>query len=193
VDTCRYSAKSIYVKNDKFPWYSWDCIDKHYDDISREEKTESLKTFNKHGECAFKTGSDLIDHQTVSLQFSNGSTATHNLLQGTVFARRLIRVVGTLGEIEGSIDSSQFKVYKYDFDKAWYVTEEYDVLKDIAEGDHHAGGDEGIIADFVSMVRGGEVSVSCTKIQDSIYGHLCVYKADEAMEKCAVQDILYKE
>jgi hypothetical protein len=84
-------------------------------------------------------------------------------------------------------------VYKYDFDKAWYVTEEYDVLKDIAEGDHHAGGDEGIIADFVSMVRGGEVSVSCTKIQDSIYGHLCVYKADEAMEKCAVQDILYKE
>jgi predicted dehydrogenase len=193
VDTCRYSAKSIYVKNDKFPWYSWDCIDKHYDDISREEKTESLKTFNKHGECAFKTGSDLIDHQTVSLQFSNGSTATHNLLQGTVFARRLIRVVGTLGEIEGSIDSSQFKVYKYDFDKAWYVTEEYDVLKDIAEGDHHAGGDEGIIADFVSMVRGGEVSVSCTKIQDSIYGHLCVYKADEAMEQCAVQDILYKE
>ncbi|MBQ7879995.1 MAG: Gfo/Idh/MocA family oxidoreductase [Clostridia bacterium] len=189
VDTCQYSAKSIYVKNDKFPWYSWDCIDKHYNDISREEKTESLKTFNKHGECAYKTGSDLVDHQTVMLQFKNGSTATHNLLQGTVLARRLIRIVGTKGEIEGSIDNSRFTVYRYDFDTAWCKSEDVDVRKLIAEGDHHAGGDFGIIQDFVNMLRGGEVSVSCTKIQDSVYGHLCVYKADESMQDLTEKDI----
>ena len=189
VDTCQYSAKSIYVKNDKFPWYSWDCIDKHYNDISREEKTESLKTFNKHGNCAYKTGSDLIDHQAVVMQFSNGSTATHNLLQGTVLARRLIRIVGTKGEIEGSIDSSKFTVYTYDFDNAWCKSADYDVNKDIAQDDHHAGGDAGIIRDFVNMLRGGETSISCTKIEDSIYGHLCVYKADEAMETRSVQNV----
>lgn len=189
VHTCQYSAESIYVKNDKFPWYSWDCFDKHYNDISREEKTESLKTFNKHGNCAYKTGSDLIDHQAVILQFANGSTATHNLLQGTVFARRLIRIVGTKGEIEGSIDSCKFIVYKYDFEKAWYTSEDYDVRQDIISGDNHAGGDAGIIRDFVNMVQGGTVSISCTKIQDSIYGHLCVYKADEAMETRKTQEI----
>ena len=188
VDTCQYSAKSIYVLNDKFPCYSWDCIDKNYNDISREEKTESLKTFNKHGNCAYKTGSDLIDHQAVMLQYANGSTATHNLLQGTVLARRLIRIVGTKGEIEGSIDNSKFTVYTYDFDTAWCKSEDVDVRTLIAEGDHHAGGDFGIIQDFVNMLRGGEVSVSCTKIQDSVYGHLCVYKADEAMEKeCVIK------
>ena len=47
-----------------------------------------------------------------------------------------------------------------------------------------ACGDDGIIRDFVNMIRGGETSISCTKLEDSIYGHLCVYKADEAMEKC---------
>ena len=189
MDECIYSAKSIYVKNDKFPWYSWDCIDKHYNDISREEKTESLKTFNKHGECAYKTGSDLVDHQSVMLRFSNGSTATHNLLQGTVVARRLIRIVGTKGEIEGSIDNSVFNVYTYDFESAGYACETANVKDEIAAGDHHAGGDFGIIQDFVNMVRGGEVSISCTKIQDSIYGHLCVYKADESMQDSTEKDI----
>ena len=189
VDECQYSAKSIYVNTDKFPWYSWDCIDKHYDDIPREEKTESLKTFNKHGACAYKTGSDLIDHQAVLVEFANGSTATHNLLQGTVFPRRLIRIVGTKGEIEGSIDSSRFSVYTYDFENAWYKERQIDVSEQIAKGDHHAGGDFGIIEDFVNMVSGGETSISCTKIQDSIYGHLCVFKADEAMESKTVKAV----
>jgi hypothetical protein len=80
-------------------------------------------------------------------------------------------------------------VYTYDFDTAWCKSEDVDVRTLIAEGDHHAGGDFGIIQDFVNMLRGGEVSVSCTKIQDSIYGHLCVYKADESMVDLTEKDI----
>ena len=189
VDTCQYSAKSIYVKTDNFPWYSWDCIDKHYDDISKEEKIQSLKTFNAHGNCAYKTASDLVDHQAVMMQFANGSTATHSLLLGTVVPRRTLRIVGTKGEIEGSIETCKFTVYTYDFDNASYKTKEYDVREQIAEGDHHAGGDFGIIQDFVNMVRGGEVSISCTKIQDSIYGHVSVYKSDESMADGTVKEI----
>lgn len=180
VDTCIYSAKSIYVKTDRFPWYSWDCINKNYNDISREEKTESLKTFNPHGVCAYKTGSDIVDNQALLLQFANGSTATHSMLQGAVRPCRLIRIMGTLGEIQGMIEDDKFTVRTYDFDNASYVEKVYDVRNMIAKDDHHAGGDDGIIRDFINMVKGGEVSISCTKIQDSIYGHLCVYKADES-------------
>lgn len=189
VDTCQYSAKSIYVMNDKFPWYSWDCIDKKYDEISKEEKIESLKTFNPHGVCVYKTGSDIVDHQALVLHFANGSTATHTMIQGTVVPRRLTRIVGTKGEIEGSLDACKFTVYKYDFDKAWYTAEEVDIRERIAKDDHHAGGDDGIIRDFVSMIRGGKTSVSCTKIQDSIYGHLCVFMADASMEEQEEKDI----
>ncbi len=39
------------------------------------------------------------------------------------------------------------------------------------------------------MISGGETSISCTKIEDSIYGHLCVYKADESMEKSQTEKI----
>lgn len=86
VNDCRYSAKSIYVDNDRFPWYSWQCLGKPYEEATREEKTQSLKTFNPHGECAFKVQSDLVDHQAVILQFSDGSTATHSMIQGSVRA-----------------------------------------------------------------------------------------------------------
>ena len=182
VDSCIYSAKSIYVLTDKYPYYSWDCIDKHYDDITKEEKVESLKTFNPHGACAYKTSSDIVDHQAVIVRFANGSTASHSMLQGAVLPCRRMRIMGTKGEIEGSIDSCKFVVRTYDFDKAWYNERTVDVTEEVLRSDHHAGGDVGIIKDFVNMLRGGETSVSCTKIDDSINSHLCVFKADESME-----------
>lgn len=189
VHDCIYSAESIYVKTDNYPYYSWTCINKDYRDITKDEKIESLKTYNPHGECAYKTNSDLVDHQTLILKFSNGSTATHSMIQGAVRACRLIRIVGTRGEIQGMIESSKFVVRKYDFDNASYTEEVHDVSSEIAASDHHAGGDDGIIRDFVNMISGGKTSISCTKIEDSIYGHLCVYKADEAMEKSQVEKI----
>ncbi len=182
VDECRYSAKSIYVKNDRFPWYSWQCFNRPLEEITREEKTESLKTFNPHGVCAFKVKSDLVDHQAVILQFVNGSTATHSMITGAIRPCRTMRIMGTEGEIEGMIETSRFSVRKYDFESAEYTERSYDVSAMIPEGDHHAGGDFGIIQDFIRVLAGETPSVSCTKIQDSIYGHLCVYKADESME-----------
>ncbi len=181
VDTCRYSAKSIYVKNDHFPWYAWQCFNRPLDSISQEEKEQSLKTFNPHGDCAFKTNSDLVDHQAVILQFENGSTATHSMLQGAMRPCRTMRIMGTEGEIEGMIETSQFTVRLYDFEKADYTEQVYRVGDLIPAGDHHAGGDFGIIQDFIRVLGGEEPSISCTKIQDSIYGHLCVYRADESM------------
>lgn len=181
VDSCIYSAKSIYVLNDKFPWYSWDCIDKNIDEISSDEKVQSLKENNLHGLCAYKTDSDIADHQVLIIEFNNGSTASHSMIQGTVKPCRLIRVVGTKGEIQGSIESCKYVVRKYDFDNAWYTEKEYDVTEEVGKEDKHAGGDEGIITDFIRMLNGCEVSVSCTKIEDSINGHICVYKADESM------------
>ena len=189
VDDCRFSAKAIYVDNDLFPWYSWQCLNKNYDELTKEEKIESLRTFNPHGECAFKTNSDLVDHQAVMLKFRNGSTATHSMIQGAMMPCRTLRIMGTEGEIEGMIETSRFRLRKFDKKTALYIEKEFDVSKDIPQNDHHAGGDDGIISDFVRIVKGETPSISCTKIADSIFGHLCVYKADESMEKGEVFEI----
>jgi predicted dehydrogenase len=189
-DSCQYSAESIYVKTDKYPYYSWACLNKNEDEITLEEKVDSLKTINPHGRCAYKTDSDIVDHQALMLHFKNGSTATHSMIQGAVRPCRTIRIMCTKGEIDGVLDESVFKVRTYDFNTAWYNERTYNVTDLIDKDDHHAGGDLGIIKDFVAMLNCGETSISCTKIQDSIYGHLCVYKADMAMETKTIQEIV---
>lgn len=181
VEDCQYSAKAIYVDNNNYPWYSWQCLNKDYNQITMEERIESLKTFNPHGDCAYKTDSDIVDHQALILRFRNGSTATHSMVQGAARPCRIIRIMGTAGEIEGMIEESTFFVRKFDKTNAHYYEKRYNVQEEIESGDHHAGGDAGIIRDFVKMIRGEQPSVSCTKIDDSIYGHLCVFKADESM------------
>ncbi|MDR0450532.1 MAG: hypothetical protein LBH26_04625 [Treponema sp.] len=51
----------------------------------------------------------------------------------------------------------------------------------------HGGGDQRLVEDFVSSLRGGAPSISCTSIQDSISGHLAVFRADLARERgCGV-------
>jgi len=53
----------------------------------------------------------------------------------------------------------------------------------------HGGGDLRLVSDFVNLVRGGETSISCTRIDDSINGHLVGFCADDAMEKRQVVEL----
>jgi hypothetical protein len=44
----------------------------------------------------------------------------------------------------------------------------------------HGGGDQGVIADFVSVLEGNTPSISCTALADSINGHLIGFLADQS-------------
>ena len=46
-----------------------------------------------------------------------------------------------------------------------------------------------ICADFVSLLLGEKPSLSCTSIEDSVAGHMTVFRADQAMETGRVVDI----
>ena len=46
----------------------------------------------------------------------------------------------------------------------------------------HGGGDERLVADFVSFIRDENPSLACTSIFDSVAGHLSVYLADKSRE-----------
>ena len=46
----------------------------------------------------------------------------------------------------------------------------------------HGGGDLRLAEDFVHVLLGQQPSVSCTRIEDSINGHLAVFLADRARE-----------
>lgn len=181
-DKCIYDAEAMYIKNDLLPWYPWQCTGKNYQDVSLEEKIESLKTYNPHGRCVYKCGGDILDHQEVLMKFANGTIACHTLILGAMKADRTIHIAGTKGEIEGFASSGQFVVRTFDKEHAGYKERVYNFTDKKGETGGHFGGDKGLVQDFISYLSGGQTSVSTTTIEDSLIGHLMVYAADESVK-----------
>lgn len=180
---CIYDVQSMYLDNCLLPWYPWQCTGKNWEEVTYEEKVESLKTYNPHGRCIYKCGGDLVDHQNVSITFENGSTAVHTLTLGAMHSGRSIWVQGTKGEAEGYVSDGILRLSKYDKKTSeWQETVfNFNDLKGETGG--HFGGDKGLVMDFCDLMEGHQPSVSCTSIDDSIWGHLTCFAADEALKK----------
>ncbi len=182
-EKCIYDVQSMYLDNCVLPWYPWQCTGKNYEDVTMEEKIESLKTYNPHGVCAYKAGGDIVDHQNVSIHFADGSTATHNVTLGVMAPGRSIWIVGTAGELEGNIEEGVLQWKKYDKKTSLHTVETFRFEDTAGETGGHFGGDKGIVNDFCDILEGKQPSISCTSIQNSIVGHVLTYKADESLKK----------
>jgi len=190
---CLYSAKKHYIDHPKrWSFYVWDCLE-HIDDPTIEQKIESLKTDNDYGRCVWKCDNNVVDHQSLAIEFEDGSTGSHNMVGGTARPSRAIHLIGTEGEIQGVFEDGKFVVRHIDTRPGHeYSEEEIDLKK---SGDMHGafgghgGGDLRLVGDFVQMVRGEPHSISCTQIEDSVYGHLLGFCADRAMEERRVVDL----
>ena len=185
-NNCIYNAEVMYIKNDLLPWYPWQCTGKNYQEVTLEEKIESLKTNNPHGRCIYKCDGDLLNHQEVIIKFANGSMACHTLVLGAMKAERTIHIVGTLGEIEAAASAGKVYVRTFDKETDGYLERVIEYTDRNGETGGHFGGDKGLVADFLAYFSGGKPSISTTTIDDSIIGHLAVFDADESVKKKVV-------
>ena len=182
---CPYSCKKLLIDNDYFAQYTFCSIDKKYEELTVEDKIESLKTDNPMGRCIYKTDADIVDRQAMIVEFENGSIATHSMISGVARPGRNIHVVGTKGEIQGFLEENKFTVRIYNPSNCLW-DERIEEITNVAVGDGHCGGDSRLVNDFVNMELGLPRSISSTVIEDSIYGHLLVYAADESLDKGGV-------
>ena len=184
-EKCIYSARKHYLDHpDRWRFYVWNALD--HDEFTREERFELLKT-SDYGRCVWRSDNDLVDHQSVAIEFDDGTTATHNMVGGSARPTRTIHIIGTTGEIHGVFEDSSFVVRKIDPRPEHEYSEEIVDLNVTGDmhGSHggHGGGDQRLVADFVQFVRGETPSSSCTNIEDSINGHLVGFRADKAMNE----------
>ena len=67
-------------------------------DISREARLRMVReTIN--GRCVFRCDNNVVDHQTVNVEFANGVTASYSLSAFSVAWERTLNLHGTKGEI----------------------------------------------------------------------------------------------
>jgi predicted dehydrogenase len=180
---CPYSARKHYIEMNLWGYYAWEAIE-HIQDPTEADKLESLRTDNPLGRCVWRSDNDVVDHQSVAIEFADRATATHNMVGGVSRPMRSIHILGSHGEIQGIVDESQYVIRRMDTTaKDGYVEEEGDVNVTgdmVGEQGGHAGGDARLVADFVSLLAGEAPSISCTSIEDSVNGHRVVYAADRS-------------
>ena len=136
--TCPYSAKKNYIEQGKWGFYVWGntFLGIH---PSEEEKLRSLREDNPYGRCVWHSDNDVVDHQSVVVEFENGCVATHNMVGGTSRPSRAIHITGTKGEIEGVLQDGKFTI-RYPDARKGHESKEETVHIDV-KGDSHGGGD----------------------------------------------------
>lgn len=189
VDSCVYSTKRLYIDHpDRWAFYVWDALEGK-ENVTIDDKIALMQSDSPYARCIYKCDNDVVDHQSVMVNFENGATGTHNMVGGSAEPRRSIHIIGTKGEIFGNFEESKFTVLKInpspDAHNEECDVEEVDLR---VTGDMvgayggHGGGDERLAEDFVKYIRGEAPSLACTSIFDSVAGHLSVYRADKSRE-----------
>ena len=177
VDSCTYSAKKIYIdmwENGGKPinTFPYNLITDAYP-TTREALLESITT-GPYGRCVFACDNDVVDNQTVIMQFENGVTATLKMEAFVKNGGRDIRFFGTEGELELREAEGTIALKKYfGEDTVWKLTD----LTDDLEG--HGGGDRRMIDELYDIMTGKNPEVA-TSIDESIESHYMALAAEES-------------
>ena len=177
---CAYSARANYVTQDLWNIYAWESIE-HLAQPTTEQKLESLRTDNPLGRCVWHCDNDVVDHQSLLVEFANGAVASHDLFGATARPTRRIHLVGERGEIEGDLTAGQLTIRHPD-PRAGHEYSEQRIDVGIKD-DQHGGGDFRLLDDFIRILRGEPGSVGATRIEDSVAGHRIAFAADRAMRQ----------
>lgn len=187
---CDYSAKKQYIDHpERWKFYVWASLE-GIENPTIEDKIESLKTNNPYGRCVWRCDNDVVDHQSVAIEFADGCSATLNMVGGSSRPARYIHLVGTKGEIQGCFEDSRFVIRKIDPRPGHEYSEQIvdlNVTGDMSGATGgHGGGDSKVMKDFLDVLNGQTPSISSTPIQDSLSGHLIGFAADRSREESTV-------
>ena len=170
VDTCPYSAPKLYLDMERTGW----PVDVITSDMSLEGRRKALEE-GPYGRCVYHCDNDVVDRQVVNLEFENGSVATFTMTGLTADFCRELKIFGTEGQIQANMGTREIVLHRFG--------EEKQVIPvDMGmEASGHGGGDYGIMADFLRILReGGE---SRTSAEVSLQSHLICFAAERSRKE----------
>lgn len=176
-ETCYYNAVKLYHDSD-INWFREAAAMKP--NPSNEDVWKALET-TQYGKCVYKCDNDVVDHQTVNMEFDGGVTAT---LTMSAFTKggRTTRIMGTKGELFTEMNSTGDKAFNFfDFETRTfrYIDAEIAITGDsIASG--HGGGDAGIIEALYQYLTDELKAEDVSEIGISCRNHMLAFAAEDA-------------
>ena len=180
---CPFSALKIYIREHRY-LYVFDALPK--DRAAKDAKIAEYLRTTDYGRCVFRCQNDQCDHYVCNLEFegTDGSAASTASLQVealTSYGGRKTRIMGTKGDIVG--DMQTFTLTDFLTGKKYVWDEDISKLPGY-EG--HAGGDWGIVKDFVLAVAHQDEKYLSSTIDVSVESHVMGFRAEEARLKSKI-------
>ena len=173
---CPYDARRVYLDPAIQGW----PVHVLTDDLSTEGRLRALQE-GPYGRCAYRAGSDVVDHQVVAMEYENGASAVLHMHGHSHEENRTMRYDGTRATLRGRFGRQQV------IEVTDHARANTEVVEVATSGGGHGGGDDSIMEAFVSSVETGGAPL--TSAAESFESHLLAFLAEEARLRGEVVDV----
>lgn len=183
-ESCPFDAEKIYIKdphlgiehgNDKWPN---EVLALH---PTAESIYDAIRT-GPYGRCVFACDNDVVDHQVVDVEMTDGSTFSFTMTGFTELNSRHAKFMGTKGELVADLHARTIVLMPFG-----QPQQTFEIPK---ETSGHGGGDAGIVEEFMHLMRGEPTSSSLTSLGVSLESHYIALAAEKSrLNKGEVIDI----
>jgi predicted dehydrogenase len=183
---CPYSAKRIYHTH-----FQRDSVANYINDVitagrNTLEAVEDALRHGPYGRCVYACDNDVVDNQTVMMEFAGPVTVNFTMTAFTPTIHRTTRIFGT----RGFIDTDFVRIRVFDFLTEKETVHDTSVRPDGATAAAgHGGGDYNIMKAFVHAVATGDPSGLHSGADASLETHRMVFAAEQSRLEGRIVDL----
>lgn len=172
-EQCPFDAEKIYIQHPKIGIAngntSWpnEVLALH---PTVENIYEAIQN-GPYGRCVFACENNVVDHQVVNVEMTDGSTLNFTMCGLTEQNTRFAKFMGTKGELVADLSAKSITVHP--FGQAEQIVE-------VQTEGGHGGGDAGIVAEFIDLMLGKPTSSSLTSLDVSLESHYIALAAEKS-------------
>lgn len=171
---CPYDAEKIYLTNPDtgiLHGHLWPCNVLTL--RPTEETVRQAIQEGPYGRCVFHCDNNVVDHQVVNLWLEDEVTVSFTMCAFTKKVSRQLKLMGTHGEIEANMERNEIHIHPFDGEDSVI-----DVTTLATDFSGHAGGDNRLVKDFLTLVADGTPGEMQTSPARSVQSHRVALAAE---------------
>ena len=182
-NSCIYNAMKLYYEAKNNAWFRGAAT--RLPNPTDADVMRALENTN-YGRCVFKCDNDVVDHQTVNMEFEDGITCSFSMCAFSG-GGRTIHIMGTKGELFAGASDTELKLRMFNTGETIIVPVADDTAdQSIVSG--HGGGDDGIVLALYDLLSGRD-NGSVSTITESVDNHMIAFAAEKSRLEGRVVEI----
>lgn len=176
--SCPYDAEKIYIENERFgvktghKGWPLEVLALH---PTLESITQAVKE-GPYGQCVYYANNNVVDHQVVNLEMTDGSTMSFTMCGFTNDNSRYAKIMGTMGEIVADMGKNTIEIKVFG-----KQPEIIDISKIATQLSGHGGGDIRLVKEFIEMIlEDRKPTKAITSLENSVESHYIALAAEQS-------------